>query len=536
MYDVRSVLIVGGGSSGWMTAQALSRMRPALEITLVESSDVPTVGVGEATLNTIHGFLIPAGLHEDEFLYRTGGSIKLGILYRGWSERDFWHPFGEVVLPGGYVNRWIEQVVADPDAAPSFDEYGGLGTFDLARARRAPKFDGDGDYTTQTVLYGYHIDAGLFAELLKARARAAGVHHVIDHVVGVDIESYGIGGVRTRASGTLTADLYVDCTGFRSLLLHDGLLEPFDSFSRWLPNDSAVAFGRLRGAENDLRPFTSATTMRHGWSWNIPLWERDGTGYVYSSAFCTAEEAEREMVEHLGTEAPLSDANHLRMRVGKSRRTWVANCVAIGLAGGFVEPLESTGLALVDIGVDWLGQALAGGGFDDTRRRAFNDGFTELYEGIRDYLVLHFATAARRDTEYWRTCTRDRSMLPPRVADVLDRWAHGVAPHDAPGPFHPGSWLYILDGNGVRPGHPAEALDTHVDAGDEAAIARRRAERARLVDELPSLRSYLGGLRARYEAGDRRSGPLPTLDDLWEDHHRRSSWRPSRDAHLPSPR
>src|SRR3954469_14136090 len=283
-----------------MTAQALKANLRALSVTLGEASDIPTVGVGEATLNTLHGFLLPAGIHEDEFLYETGGSIKLGILYRGWSDRDYWHPFGEVWFPSEYLQRWVDERVADGDRATPFDEYGGLGTFELARASRAPKFVDDPGYATRTVLYGYHIDAGLFAELLKRKAKAAGVRQLIDKVVKVDVAPAGITGVQTEANGTLTADLYIDCSGFRSLLLYDGLLEPFQSFARYLPNDSAVAFGRMRGEENELRPFTSANTMRNGWSWNIPLWHRDGTGYVYSSAFCTKEQAETEMVEFLG--------------------------------------------------------------------------------------------------------------------------------------------------------------------------------------------------------------------------------------------
>ena len=536
MEVVRSVLIVGGGSSGWMTAQALKANRPELSITLVEASDIPTVGVGEATLNTLHGFLLPAGIHEDEFLYETSGSIKLGILYRGWSDRDYWHPFGEVWFPTAYLNRWVQERVLLGENATPFEEHGGLGTYELARTRRAPKFIGDGEYDTRTLLYGYHIDAGLFAELLKKRAKAAGVRQLIDHVVKVEIGPSGITGIQTKANGTLTADLYIDCSGFRSLLLYDGLLEPFQSFSRYLPNDSAVAFGRLRGEENELRPFTSANTMRHGWSWNIPLWHRDGTGYVYSSAFCTKEEAEREQIDFLGGEAMITEANHLKMRVGKSKRTWVANCVAVGLSGGFIEPLESTGLALVVIALDELCQRLQGGGYEDSDRKQFNAGFSALYDGIRDFLVLHFATAQREDTEYWRACRHDATMLPPAVADVLERWDRGEPPVRAPGPFQPGSWMYILDGNGRWPSSlPADA-DVGVSPDDDAAAARRRQERIELARKLPSLRAYLADVRRRYEAGDRQAGPLPTPDDIWEAHRTRSFWPAELVDHLPSPR
>jgi len=530
MPRVKSVLIVGGGSSGWMAASGLQHARPELDITVVESSDVPTVGVGEATLNSFHSFLLSVGLHEDEFLHTVGGSLKLGIRYRGWSARDFWHPFGEVMFPRPFLDRWMSDRAEGTGARfdVPFDEYGGLGTWDLAGAYRAPKRLGDPEYDTRSVLYGYHMDAGLFAELLKQRARADGVHHIVDHVVDVTCGSAGIAGVRTRARGTLTADLYVDCSGFRSLLLGDALSEPFESFSQYLPNDSAVAFGRLRGTENPLRPFTTANAMRHGWSWNIPLWARDGTGYVYSSAFCDRATAEREMVAFLGTEAELTEPNHLTMRVGKSRRTWVDNCVAVGLAGGFIEPLESTGLLTVEIAVDQLAQTLDGGDYDDGLRDAFNDGFSHLYDNIRDFLVLHFRTAARRDTEYWRACTGDPLMVPPRVADFIDRWQHGDVPWNAPWPFAVGSWMYILDGNGVRPGTPARA--GRVPAALDARAIQRRAERVESRATLPSTRHFLADVRARYEAGERASSVLPTTDEVWRANYERSFWGPEHEG------
>jgi tryptophan halogenase len=542
MERVGSVLIVGGGSSGWMTAQALKANLPELDVTLIEASDIPTVGVGEATLNTLHGFLLPAGIHEDEFLYETSGSIKLGILYRGWSDRDYWHPFGEVWFPPPYLARWMQERVVLGARAKPFDEYGGLGTFELARACRAPKFFGDPEYHTRTLLYGYHIDAGLFAELLKKRAKAAGVRQLVDNVIKVDIGPAGITGVQTRANGTLTADLYIDCSGFRSLLLYDGLLEPFQSFERYLPNDSAVAFGRMRGEDNELRPFTSANTMRSGWSWNIPLWHRDGTGYVYSSAFCTKEEAECEQIEFLGGDAAISEANHLKMRVGKSRRTWVANCVAVGLAGGFIEPLESTGLALVAIALDQLCRSLQGGGYDNGDRTAFNKGFSALYDGIRDFLVLHFVTARRDDTDYWRALHNDPALLPPAVAEVLERWQRGEPPLSAPLPFQPGSWAYILDGNGLWPrsfpagGDAGTGIAPAVAAADDEAAVRRRDERLDLAGRLPSLRQYLADVRRRYEAGERATGPLPTPDEVWAAHRGRSFWPEELADHLPSPR
>ena len=431
-HRVQTVLIVGGGTAGWMTALALARGAKELSITLVEASDVPTVGVGEATLNTLAGFLIPAGITEDELLARCDGSLKLGIRYCGWSARDYWHPFGEVVFPAPFLHRWIDQRVAGGPAR-RFDDYGGLGTWELARERLAPKYPEDPPYQTRTVQYGYHLDAGKFAVLLRERAIGAGVAHLVDKVDDVVAGTHGVDAVVLHERGRISADLFVDCSGFRSLLLGAALHEPFESYSQWLPNDSAVAVHRHRDESDPLDPFTTATALSAGWAWTIPLWGRDGTGYVYSSAHVDAARAEAELLAWLGPEAEVTNLTHIGMRIGRRRRSWVGNCVAVGLSGGFVEPLESTGLALIDIAQELLVRELASGGYGDSGRDHFNAALGHLYEGIRDFLALHFVTAARCDNDYWRQVTTDEVMVPPRVADVLERWDRGLAPLGAPG-------------------------------------------------------------------------------------------------------
>lgn len=523
---VERILVVGGGTAGWMTALALAVAHPRIAVALVESSDVATVGVGEATLNTLAGFLIPNGIGEDEFLARCDGSLKLGIRYRGWSARDYWHPFGEVTFPAPFLHRWMQERAVRGASARTFDDYGGLGTWDLAAAGVAPKRLDDPPYESRTVQYGYHLDAGRLAVLLREKAVAAGVTHLVDHVEGVERGGRGVDAVVLRDRGRFEADLFVDCSGFRSLLLGGALGEPFESFDAWLPNDRAVAAHHLRSEEAPLDAYVTATALSAGWAWTIPLWSRDGTGYVYSSSHLTPAQAEDELMRHLGTGREITNVNHIRMQVGKRSRSWIGNCVAVGLAGGFIEPLESTGLALVDIAQELLIERLANGRFDAGGRDTFNAALSDLYDGIRDFVAVHFVTAGRADTDYWRQATTDPSMVPPRVAEVLDAWDRGVAPMHAPGPFHPGSWAYILDGNGRWPSAVAH-VRTAVARSDDIAAALRTAQRQVLATTLPPLRTWLAHARQRYAAGQ-STAPLPDPDTLWEQAAARSFAKPLR--------
>ena len=234
--------------------------------------------------------------------------------------------------------------------------------------------------------------------------------------------------------------------------------------------------------------------------------------------------------QFLGTEAELTEPNHLTMRVGKSRRTWVGNCVAVGLAGGFIEPLESTGLLTVEIGVDQLAQTLEGGDYDDALRDAFNDGFSQLYDNIRDFLVLHFRTAARRDTEYWRACTGDPLMVPAarrRLHRTLAARRGAVGPRR--GRSRSGRGCTSSTATAMRPGLPA-ARPVVCPSALDARATQRRDDRARLRATLPSTREFLADLRARYEAGDRATAVLPTTDDVWRANYERSFWGPEHEA------
>ena len=516
MPRVRSVLIVGGGSSGWMAASGLQHARPELDITLVESSDVPTVGVGEATLNSFHSFLLSVGLHEDEFLHTVGGALKLGIRYRGWSARDYWHPFGEVMFPRPFLDRWMADRAAG--AGARFD-------VPVRRVRRARHLGPRGRVP---------------------RAEAARRSRVRHPLRAVRLP-HGRGAVRRAAEAASTrrrraphrrprrrrrarARRHRRRAHARARHAHRRPLR------RLLGVPQPAARRRARRA---VRVVLAVPAERLRGRVRAAARHREPAAAVHHRQ----RDAPRLVVEH-----PVVGARRHRLRVlvgvlrprrgragdGRSSSAprpsspspttspcaWArAGARGSATASRSGSPVGSSsrssrpGLLTVEIGVDQLAQTLEGGDYDDALRDAFNDGFSQLYDNIRDFLVLHFRTAARRDTEYWRACTGDPLMVPARVADFIERWQHGEVPWTAPWPFAVGSWMYILDGNGVRPGVPA-ARRVGCRARVDARATQRRHERARLRATLPSTREFLARsarpLRSRRPRDRRRSRPPTT--------------------------
>ena len=295
----------------------------------------------------------------------------------------------------------------------------------------------------------------------------------------------------------MTGDLFVDCTGFRSLLLNQTLAEPFQSFTDVLPNNRAVALRVPRDIERDgISPYTTATAMDAGWIWTIPLFGRDGTGYVYSDQFCTPEEAERTL---RGFAAPGQDdlpANHIRMRIGRNERTWVNNCVAIGLSAAFVEPLESTGIFFIQHGIEQLVRLFPDQRWDPALTRGYNEAMAHVFNGVRQFLVMHYRATARADTPYWRE-TKVRS-IPDALAERLDVASSRLLDESTVYPYYHGfevfSWNTMLLGLGWRPTNPRPAL-AHIDpSGATEEFARVREDAATLVSTLPTCYEYLASI------------------------------------------
>lgn len=512
---VENVVIVGGGTAGWLSAVFLARAldggttRTAC-ITLVESSDIGTIGVGEATLPSLKNTLAFCGLDETEWMRACNASFKLAIKFVDWTpQRVFWHPFGPQPSVGGLPvsHHWLRRRLR---GWPTSFADACFPAVALCEAKRAPKamdgappgagseVTGAPPYTGE-VDYAYHVDAGLLAEYLKHVGRSRGVKHVVDRVTEVVRHPDGrIAAVRTEKSGDLVGDLFLDCSGFAGLLVNKTLHEPFVSFDDVLLCDSAIAMPiPTDDARDDIEPYTTSTALEAGWVWRTPLYGRSGNGYVYSSAFASPEAAEQEFRRHLGPAAEGRTARHLRMRVGRTRHTWVENCVSVGLSSGFIEPLESTGIWFIELALYNLMWHFPGRRPDPAVVAHFNEVMQRNYEQVRDFLVLHYCLTRRQDTEFWRANGATRP--PESLARGLRLWEATLPAFDRlvdPGLFKDLSFVSILDGMGRLPRQEFPLLHHRGDAAGDAVLAQLRARGEELAGSLPRHYDYLARMHA----------------------------------------
>lgn len=418
---VRKIVIAGGGSSGWMAASYLAKHLSEVEITLIEASDIPVIGVGESTITPIAQFMKSLGFKEEDWMAKCNATYKSAICFKDFykvGDPKFWYPFSSMeMLEGKPLNcYWLNKYFTDPAfkdrhifydycyIAPSICEHGSC-------VASWPK----------PLTYAYHIDSGLLGQLLKEYCRDHGVEHIVDKIIKTNLDENGLIKSLSRENGDdLEADLFIDCTGFGSYLMDKAMKEPFEDYSDYLFNDRAIAISTTyEDKHKEMSSYTQCTAVSSGWIWRIPLYNRLASGYVYSSKHITDDQAETELRKHLGEERVKdSDALHLKMRIGKHKRTWVKNCVAIGLAGGFLEPLESTGLQIVQGQVDLLTKTLTANNNDYSVSdvKTYNDSVTRLYELIRDFLVCHYALTSREDTAYWKDVKYDT-----RIPDTLSK-------------------------------------------------------------------------------------------------------------------
>jgi len=467
---VRSIVIVGGGSAGWMTALILARSLVArgAEITVLESPAVPTIGVGEGSTPWLRGFFAKLEIEEAEWMPACQATYKCGIRFEGWSTKPgferYFHPFVSVL-----DNLTMAQFVHNADVrVRGADVHAHPDRFFLATrlaARRlAPK---PSENFAFDVWHGYHFDAVLLGQFLQKKALQRGVRYRSCHVTHATLDGQGaIASVHTREGETIRADIFVDCSGFGGLLIQQALGTPFVSYADVLFNDAAVALpSPIDGA---LPCETVSRAMRNGWAWEIPLTNRYGNGYVYSSRFCSAEDAERELREHLGLLDSDTPARHLKMKVGHVTRPWNRNCLANGLAQGFIEPLEATALMFIQRTAMLFAEALEQGDLSPAAHDRFNRLLNELYDGTRDYVATHYKTNTRGDTDYWR-----ENAANERISDALKQlyftWTRGksIAPavrEQTLGKGYPiVSWYAIMAGMGIFPDpatlHPPNAAD-----------------------------------------------------------------------------
>jgi tryptophan 7-halogenase len=430
---IKKIIVVGGGTAGWMSATYLAQsLNFKLDITVIEAPGQPPIGVGEATIPTIKSeFFDRLGIKEEEWMPQLTGTFKLGIKYANWKipkeqgGDHYYHIFGEIPLidevPLSHV--WIKKRLEDkhyrkPMANACFST---VFAFDK---NLSPKyFDG-----TQVQHYAYHFDALLLAQFLKKWGTARGIKHVVDTLVTAERDEQGnITCVVSDTGKKYEADLFIDCSGFNSFLLEKILNEPIISFADSLLTDRAIAVNIPDLPDNkEIRSYTSATALKAGWVWEIPLFKRSGNGYVYSSQFISDDEAERELREHFGEER-LKDVKFRPIKFESRRHTraWVKNCVAIGLSSSFLEPLESSTIYFIYAALYQLVKNFPHKQIDPILRDKFNEKVTFMVEDNKDFIVMHFKTAQREDTPFWKA-NKYETKVPDSLATILARHKSGL--------------------------------------------------------------------------------------------------------------
>ncbi|HEU5133546.1 MAG TPA: tryptophan halogenase family protein [Steroidobacteraceae bacterium] len=482
---VRRVVIAGGGTAGWTVAAGLAQqLGQLLDITLVESEEIGTVGVGEATIPTIRTFHALLGIDEREFMSATQATFKLGIAFENWARTGdrYIHAFGDIgktTWMGGFHNMWLMAKAAG---------FGGdLGDYCLEhQAADADKF---AIASSTPMNYAFHLDAGLYARFLRRKFEARGIKRVEGKIASVvqNPESGFVEALVMESGQRIEGELFIDCTGFRGLLIEQTLKAGYEDWRHWLPTDSALAV--QTPSANRTPPYTRAIARSAGWQWRIPLQNRVGNGLVFCSAHLTEEQARTELADNLvGT--PLFEPRLIRYVTGRRRKTWDKNVVAMGLASGFMEPLESTSIHLIQIAVTRLIKMFPFGGNFAALSANYNAQTNIELERIRDFIVLHYKLTERDDTPFWRGC-RDIS-IPDSLAQRLALFHEsGFAYMAADDLFSITSWVFVMVGQRLMPQqyHHMGAM-----LGEERlrnALDSLNSNIKRAVDGMPYHRDFL---------------------------------------------
>ena len=442
---VKRVVIAGGGTAGWIAAAALSKqLGPLLEITVVESDEIGTVGVGESTIPTARTFHDLIGLDEAEFMRATQATFKLGISFENWARLGdrYVHSFGLVgksTWMGDFQHFWLDA------RAQGFA--GDIGDYCFEhQAAVAGRF---ATSPTSKINYAYHLDATIYARYLRGLCEARGVVRTEGKITSVEQhpETGFIEAVTLVSGDRIEGDLFIDCTGFRGLLIEQTLKAGYEDWTNWLPTNRALAV--QTHSTEDAVPYTRAIARNAGWQWKIPLQSRVGNGLVYASDFQSDDDAHAELVANLDGEM-LMEPRVIRYVSGRRRKVWSKNCIALGLASGFVEPLESTSIHLIMVGITRLIQAFPFAGCTEALAERFNVQSREEIEGVRDFIVLHYHLNQRTDQPFWTHC-REMAIpdsLTQRIA-LFGGSAHAYQAKDEL--FRVDSWMQVMLGQRLEP-------------------------------------------------------------------------------------
>ena len=487
---VRPVAIIGGGTAGWIAAAALSKlMGRTLDIRLIESESIGTVGVGEATIPQIRRLNGVLGLDEAEFIRETKGTFKLGIEFNNWGHlgESYLHTFGDAGINlqsvpfHHYYLRHAQNKAQGAESASLWD-------YSLHhRAAYAHKFapvPRVGQTSMTGLAYAYHFDAGAYARYLRKLSEAMGVTRTEGLVTDVtlDAESGHVASVTLESGETVIADLFIDCTGFRALLIGKALGVDWQDWAHWLPMNRAVTVGCDR--TEPLLPYTKATAHAAGWQWRIPLQHRTGNGHVFCADFISEDDATQTLLDNLDAK-PAGEPRLLKFATGRRERLWHKNVVSLGLASGFLEPLESTSIHLIQSNISRLIELFPDTSFAEATIDEYNRVVCKEYDLIRDFLILHYARTDRDDTEFWRS---------RRAMDLPDSLTHKMALfeadahlfRDADDLFRESSWVQVMLGQGMRP----KSYHRRADALSDAQLSQFMGDMQQLikqtVDPLPS--------------------------------------------------
>jgi tryptophan 7-halogenase len=488
---LRSLIIVGGGTAGWMAAAALARVLEGsfCEISLVESEAIGTVGVGEATIPSLPAFHSLLEVDEREFLRATRATFKLGIQFRDWRTigEAFLHPFGPYGVDTNhelFQAYWLRRRAEGHPSALEEWSVTGLAA-SLGRFGALPPNDSS---PLRLLSYAYHLDATLYARFLRSYAGNRGVRRIEGEVVDVRLDGRGlVDSLLLRDGRSIRGDFFVDCSGFQALVIAKALKVGYVDWSHWLPCDRAVAV--QSESISDPVPFTQATARESGWQWRIPLQRRVGNGYVFSSAHLSDDEAATRLLERVEG-APISGPRLLRFTAGRRAQVWLGNCLALGLAAGFLEPLESTGIHLVQTGLGRLFALFPDRDFNPAISSEYNRLTALEYERVRDFIILHFAGSKRDDAPFWRHC---RAMdLPETLAYKRDLFLKtGRIAMLEEETFQPASWLALYTGLGMWPERHEPVVDIFASAAMLARFEALRGIIRTAVEKLPAHATFL---------------------------------------------
>jgi tryptophan halogenase len=481
---IKRVVIAGGGTAGWMAAAMLSHsLGRLLDITLIESGEIGTVGVGEATIPTLMTFHHLLGINEQEFMAATNATFKLGISFENWRGlgQDYSHSFGSTGTDhwtAGFQHFWLKG--RERGLAGDFGEY--CLELKAAQANRFAHLPKNG------MNYAYHLDAGLYAKFLRRFSEPLGVKRIEGQIKDVRVDAGGfIQSLKLANGADVPGDLFIDCSGFRALLIGQALKVPYEDWSHLLFCDSALAVQTKSSGE--LLPYTRAIARQAGWQWRIPLQNRVGNGMVYSSRYIDDSVARETLLGNLAGE-PITEPRTIRFTPGQRAATWQGNCVAIGLASGFLEPVESTSIHLIQRGLVRLMQLFPMHGISPADVNEYNAQTRYELSHIRDFIILHYHVTQRTDTEFWRAC---------RNLEVPDSLRHRMAlfsetarvfrmPNEL---FAENSWIQVMLGQGIAPAHHHQTADLMGDGELAEFLGNIKTNIEQTVRRLPPHADYV---------------------------------------------